>query len=291
MTEPIIDAQLAAAPGRDALRMFVRNRAAVFGLVLFVAILAITVIGPFVYDTDPADIVTAPLASPGSEAAPTLGSDYLGRDITAGVITGGAATLQVAAIAAVMTVVIGISIGALAGYYGGWVDLALMRFTEFFQVLPALLFAMVLVTLLEPSTMTVALAIGLVAWPGLARLTRAEFLRLKNLEYVKAARAIGSSDVRIIWRVIFPNALPPIIVSTTLLIGVAILFEAGLSFLGLSDPNVVSWGQMIGNNRQYFLQSWWAVTFPGLAIFLTVLSISLIGDGLQDAFNPKLRER
>jgi peptide/nickel transport system permease protein len=166
-----------------------------------------------------------------------------------------------------------------------------MRITEFFQVLPALLFAMVLVTLFGPSTRTVAIAIGVVTWPSTARLTRAEFLRLKNLEFVKAARAMGASDLRIIWRVIFPNALPPLIVSTTLVIGIAILFEAGLSFLGLADPNVWSWGSMIGANRPNILRAWWPVTFPGIAILLTVLSVSLIGDGLQDAFNPKLRDR
>ena len=290
MTEAFVDVQ-SAAPGRDATRMFFRNKAAVFGLILFLAIMFMTIFGPFIYGVDPFDLVTIPLAPPGTPTVPRLGSDYLGRDIMAGVIAGGRATLLVAAMAAAMTVIIGILIGVLAGYYGGWVDAVLMRITEFFQVLPALLFAMVLVTLFTPSTFTVATAIGLVSWPGIARLARGEFLRLKNLEFVRSARAIGASDRRIIWRTIFPNALPPLIVQTTLIIGIAILFEAGLSFLGLSDPNQFSWGKMIGDNRSYILDSWWSVTFPGVAIFLTVLSISLIGDGLQDAFNPKLRER
>lgn len=281
----------AVAPGRMAMRMFFRNTSAVFGLVLFTIILLVTIFGPSIYGVDPFDLVWVPLAEPGSEGAPRFGTDYLGRDVLAGVIVGGRATLVVAGVAAFTTVVIGIAIGALAGYYGGRIDAVLMRVTEFFQVLPALLFAMVLVTLFEPSLRTIALAIGLVAWPGLARLTRSEFLRLKSLEFVRSARAIGASDLRIIWRVIFPNALPPLIVQTTLLIGVAILFEAGLSFLGLGDPNRFSWGLMIGSSRSYILDSWWSVTFPGLAIFFTVLSISLIGDGLQDAFNPKLRER
>ncbi len=279
------------SPGRDALAMFFRNKAAVFGLILFLAIMFMTIFGPGLYGVDPFDIVWIPLQSPGSEGAPLLGTDYLGRDVLAGVLVGGRATLIVAAIAAAMTVFIGVTIGALAGFYGGAVDAVLMRITEFFQVLPALLFAMVLITLFDPSILTVAFAIGLVAWPGIARLARAEFLRLKNLEFVRSARAIGASDLRIIWRVILPNALPPLIVQTTLLIGVAILFEAGLSFLGLADPNQFSWGLMIGSNRAYILDAWWGVTFPGVAIFLMVLSISLIGDGLQDAFNPKLRER
>ena len=292
MTDPMLaEAEGLGPTGREAWRMFFRNKAAVAGLVILIAILLMTFVGPFLYTEDPADIVARPLSGPGSEDIPRLGTDYLGRDVLAGVINGGSTTLTVAGIAAVMIVAIGVTIGSLAGYYGGLVDVVLMRITEFFQVLPALLFAMVVVTLREPSARTIAIAIGLVLWPGIARLTRAEFLRLKNLEFVKAARAIGASDLRIIWRVIFPNALPPLIVSTTLIMGAAILFEAGLAFLGLGDPNKVSWGLMIGLNRSNFLNAWWTVTFPGFAIFLTVLSFSLIGDGLQDAFNPKLRSR
>ena len=166
-----------------------------------------------------------------------------------------------------------------------------MRVTEFFQVLPALLFAMVLVTLFTPSLFVIALAIGVVSWPQTARLTRAEFLKIKELEYITAARASGTPTWRIMWRFILPNAAPPLIVSATLPVGVAILFEAGLSFLGLGDPNVMSWGLMIGANREYILDAWWPVTIPGLMIFLTVFSVSLIGDGLNDAFNPRLRQR
>ena len=166
-----------------------------------------------------------------------------------------------------------------------------MRITEFFQVLPALLFAMVVVTLFSPTLLTVTVAIGIVSWTGTARLTRAEFMKIRGLEFVRAERAIGAGDARIIWKVILPNAFPPLVVSATLAIGVAILFEAGLAFLGLGDPNQMSWGLMIGSSRQYVLASWWAVTFPGAAIFITVLAVSLIGDGLNDALNPKLRER
>jgi peptide/nickel transport system permease protein len=222
---------------------------------------------------------------------PALGTDYLGRDVLAGVIHGGSTTLRVALVAALLIVLIGVTIGSVAGFYGGWVDSLLMRVTEVFQVMPALLFALVIVTLFGPSPTKVSIAIGVVLWPQLARLTRAEFLRLKNLEFVKAARAIGSSDARIMFRVILPNALPPLIVATTLVMGSAILFEAALAFLGLGDPKNISWGLMIGLSRPSFLSSWWAITFPGIAIFLTVLSFSLIGDGLQDAFNPKLRGR
>ena len=281
----------AERPGRETLRLFVRNKAAVVGVLMLLGIIFMTVAGPRLYDQDPKDIVARPLIGPGELPEAQLGTDYLGRDVLAGVINGGTTSLTVAAMAAAMVLLIGISIGALAGYYGGWLDSALMRFTEFFQVLPALLFAMVVVALFEPSMWTIAFAIGVVAWPGIARITRAEFLRLKNLEFVRAARALGATDWRIIRRVVFPNALPPLIVSATLIMGTAILFEAGLAFLGLGDPNNTSWGLMIGLNRGNFLTAWWSVTFPGLAIFFTVLSFSLIGDGLQDAYNPKLRGR
>ncbi len=277
-------------PLRETWRMFAANRAALAGLVILTAIVLAALIGPPLYGVDPFDIVWAPFAPPGDGGIP-LGTDYLGRDILAGVLQGGRATLAVGAAAAVITLVIGLIVGALAGYYGGWVEEALMRVTEFFQVLPPLLLAMVLVTLFSPELTTIAVAIGIVSWTSVARLTRAEFLRIKQLEYVKAARSIGARDRRIIWVVVLPNALPPLIVAAALAIGVSILFEAGLSFLGLGDPDVMSWGLMIGSNRKDFLEAWWPVTFPGIAIFLTVLSVSLIGDGLNDALNPKLRQR
>ncbi|WP_429927770.1 ABC transporter permease [Achromobacter xylosoxidans] len=292
---PVLSAGAAAPPARpsrpsyEALRAFVRNPGALIGLLLLVAILAVALFGPLVMQADPFEIASAPMEPPGGELL--LGSDYLGRDVLTGMIHGGRATLLVGVVAAVLSMAIGITVGALAGYYGGWVDETLMRITEFFQVLPALLFAMVLVTLFSPSLGTIAVAIGVVSWTATARLARGEFLSLKRREYVLAERVIGSSNARIIWRVILPNALAPLIVSATLAIGTAILFEAGLSFLGLGDPNVMSWGLMIGSNRPYILTAWWAVTLPGAAIFLTVLAVSLIGDGLNDALNPKLASK
>ncbi|SIT32037.1 ABC transporter permease [Achromobacter sp. MFA1 R4] len=276
-------------PSYEALRVFARNPSALAGVLLLAAILALTIFGPMAMQADPFEIAAAPMEPPGGEML--LGSDYLGRDVLTGMIYGGRATLLVGVVAAVLSMAIGITIGALAGYYGGWIDETLMRITEFFQVLPTLLFAMVLVTLFTPSLATIAVAIGVVSWTGTARLARGEFLRLKRREYVLAERVIGAGDARIIWRVILPNALAPLIVSATLAIGTAILFEAGLSFLGLGDPNVMSWGLMIGSNRPYILTAWWAVTLPGAAIFLTVLAVSLIGDGLNDALNPNSRGR
>ncbi|WP_418129055.1 ABC transporter permease [Variovorax sp. 375MFSha3.1] len=277
-------------PGVEAMRMFLRNPAAIAGMVMLLAVLLVAIAGPWIYPADPFEIKAAPLTPPFSEEA-WLGTDYLGRDVITALIYGGRATLLVGAVAALLSVLIGITLGAFAGYYGGKVDAALMKLTEFFQVLPALLFAMVVVTLFSPTLVTVTLAIGIVSWTGTARLTRAEFMKYRGLEFVRAERAIGARDARIIWRVILPNALPPLVVSATLAIGAAILFEAGLSFLGLGDPNQMSWGLMIGSSRQYVLSCWWAVAFPGAAIFITVLAVSLIGDGLNDALNPKLRER
>jgi len=277
-------------PWIETSRMFARNPSAVCGTVLLAFVLLVAIAGPWFYPADPFEIVAAPMTPPLTDGI-WLGTDYLGRDVLATLIYGGRATLTVGATAAALSVLIGITVGAFAGYHGGRVDAVLMRVTEFFQVLPALLFAMVVVTLFSPTLVTVTVAIGMVSWTGTARLTRAEFLKLRDREFVRAERAIGARDRRIMWRVILPNALPPLIVSATMAVGAAILFEAGLSFLGLGDGNQMSWGLMIGSSRPYLLSSWWAVAFPGCAIFVTVLAVSLIGDGLNDALNPKLRER
>ena len=267
--------------------LFIRNRSTIAGLVLIALVLAMTLVVPAFYPVDPFDIVWRPLAPPGQAPAVPLGSDFVGRDVLAGIVHGGRASLAVGASAAAICLIIGIAVGAASGFYGGLVDEGLMRIAEFFQVLPALLFAMALVSLFGASLVTIAVAIGVVSWPPVARLTRAEFLRIRELDYVRASRAIGAPDRRLIWRVILPNALPPLIVAATLTVGAAILFEAGLSFLGLGDPNAMSWGLMIGANRDFMLEAWWAVTLPGLAIFVTVLGVSLIGDGLTDALDPK----
>ncbi len=246
--------------------------------------------GPYLYVADPFDMVWAPFSPPGEEGF-LLGTDYLGRDLLAMLIHGARVSILIGLSAAFLTVFIGITVGALAGFYRGLTEEILMRITEFFQVLPTLLFSMVIVALFGASLPMITLAIGLVSWPSVARITRAEFLRIRELEFVTAARACGVSNAKLIFRVILPNALPPIIVQAALMVGSAILFEAGLSFLGLTDPNVVSWGQIIGSNREYILDASFTVTVPGLAIFLTVLAISLVGDGLNDALNPKLRQR
>lgn len=279
----------AASPGRAALQQYLCSLSGVAGAAILLLLLAMTLFGPLIYQVDPLDIVAAPFTPPGADVL--LGTDYLGRDVLAGIVYGGKATLTVGAVAALITIVIGVTVGTLSGYFGGAIDTALVKVIEFFQILPPLLFAMVLVTLFGQTLTTITIAIGAVSWPSAARLTRAEFLRLRSLDYVKSSRAAGATDRHVMLRVILPNALPPIIIAATLAIGVAILFESGLSFLGLGDPNTMSWGLMIGQNRNYVLDGWWTVVFPGIAIFLAVLAISLVGDGFNDAINPRLRRR
>lgn len=280
----------ASSPISESWAMFRGNHAAMFGLVILLVVIVAGVFGPMLYVGDPFDMVWAPFSPPGEEGY-LLGTDYLGRDLLLMIMHGARVSILIGLSAALLTVLIGITIGSLAGFYRGWVEEVLMRITEFFQVLPTLLFSMVIVALFGASLPIITFAIGIVSWPPVARITRTEFLRIRELEYVTAARASGVSDWKLIAKVILPNALPPIIVQAALMVGSAILFEAGLSFLGLTDPNVVSWGQIIGSNREYILEASYIVTIPGLAIFITVLAISLVGDGLNDALNPKLRKR
>lgn len=283
-------APVARHPLAEAWEMFRRNHAAMVALVVLSMIILIAIFGPYIYPTDPFDMVWAPFSPPGADGF-ILGTDYLGRDLLAALIHGARVSIVIGLAAAFMSVFIGVTVGALAGFYRGWVEEVLMRVTEFFQVLPTLLFAMVIVALFGASLPMITFAIGIVSWTAVARITRSEFLRIRELEYVTASRASGAKNSKLMFQIILPNALPPIIVQAALMVGSAILFEAGLSFLGLTDPNVVSWGQVIGSNRQYILDASYTVTIPGVAIFVTVLAISLVGDGLNDALNPKLRQR
>ncbi len=289
---PMLEEEVLKArhPFAEAWEMFVRNHSAIAGLIVLILITFGAIFGPVLYPTDPFEMVWAPFSPPGEQGY-LLGTDYLGRDLVAMILNGARVSLIIGLAAAVVSIFIGVTVGALAGFYRGYVEEVLMRITEFFQVLPTLLFSMVIVALFGASLPMITLAIGVVSWTAVARITRSEFLRIRELEYVMASRASGAKNLKLMFRVILPNALPPIIVQSALMVGSAILFEAGLSFLGLTDPNVVSWGQIIGSNRQYILDASYTVTIPGLAIFITLLAISLVGDGLNDALNPKLRQR
>jgi|TARA_Y200000002_G_scaffold106163_1_gene86638 peptide/nickel transport system permease protein len=277
-------------PVKEIFQTFFKSYSAVTGLIILIGIAVMGFIGPLFYPTDPFDMVWMPFSPPGADGF-LLGTDYLGRDILSQIINGARVSIAIGFSAALVSCFIGVGIGSFAGFYGGWVEETLMRITEFFQVLPTLLFAMVIVALFGSSVLSITLAIGAVSWASVARITRSEFLRIKELDFVLASRSSGSNNMALIFKVILPNAAAPIIVQSALLVGAAITFEAGLAFLGLSDPNVVSWGQVIGSNRVYILDATYTVTFPGIAIFITVLAISLVGDGLNDALNPKLRSR
>jgi peptide/nickel transport system permease protein len=181
-----------------------------------------------------------------------------------------------------------VPVGAIAGYFGGKVDDLMMRFTEFFQTIPSFALAIVLVAILQPSIYSIVGAIAIVSWPPVARLVRGEVLSLRTREYVQAAVVTGQSNSWIIWREILPNTISPIIVLASLMVANAILLESSLSFLGLGDPNLMSWGYMVGAGRTVIRQAWWITVFPGIAILLSVLAMNLIGEGLNDALNPRL---
>ena len=273
----------------ETFTLFCANRAALVGLIFVTIFILVGAFGPIFMTADPFEMVAMPLTGPSAQTI--MGTDYLGRDVFVGIIYGTRPTIIIALTATLVTVLIGVTIGAIAGYFGGWVDNTLMRLTEFFQVLPPLVFAMVIVAVFSSDVFVVIFAIAITTWTTEARLTRAEYLKIREQEYVTASHAIGDKKLRIITKIILPNAMPPIIVAITLRVGITVIYEAALSFLGLTDPDVITWGKMIGLSRDYFFNAWWTVTFPGLAILLVVLCIALIGDGLNDALNPKLRGR
>jgi peptide/nickel transport system permease protein len=200
-------------------------------------------------------------------------------------------SLLIGLVSAFVAVTIGVTVGGLAGYYGRWIDDALMRVTEFFQTIPNFVLLIVLVALFSPNVVSITVAIGVVSWPPVARIVRGEVLSLRSREFVQAAVAMGQSDLRIIVTQVLPNVLSPVIVAGSLLVATAILLESALSFLGLGDPNLMSWGYMIGAARTVMRRAWWMSFFPGLAIVLTVLALNLLGDGLNDALNPRRRTR
>jgi len=274
-----------------ALRAFLRNPAAVAGVLLLAFMLVLALAAPLLYPGDPLDMVAPPLLWPGHDAAFPLGSDSLGRDVIAGIAHGARVSLAVGVVAAVLSLLIGVLVGASAGYFGGRIDDALVRITELFQTMPSFLFVIVVVAIGQPSVPVIVLAIGLASWPVIARLVRAEFRALRETEFVLAARSQGFSHARIIFQEMLPNALPPVIVTTSVLVASAILIESALSFLGMGDPNAVSWGSMIGQGRELLRTAWYLTALPGAAIVLTVLALNLVGDGLNDAFNPRLRGR
>lgn len=272
------------------MRAFLRNRGAAAGLVILLAIGLMAATAPWVFPGSPWDMQGAPFAHPGEEGF-WLGSDSLGRDVAAGIAYGASVSLLIGAVSTAAALLVGVTLGAVAGYAGGRTDDALMRFTEFFQTIPGLIFAVVIVAIFTPTLGSVIAAIAVVSWPPVARVVRAEFLSLRHREFVQAAEVLGRSRLSIVLRDILPNALGPVIVLGSLTVASAILLESALSFLGLGDPNRISWGYMIGAGRSVIRLAWWMSVFPGIAIFLTVLALNLVGEGLSDALNPRMARR
>ena len=272
-------------------RHFKKNRLGVGGLVIIVIVFFIAIFAPFLslYDPGKTD-VSLKLKSPSFQHY--LGTDQLGRDVFSRMLYGSQISLSVGFVAVGISILIGILVGAMAGYKGGWVDSLLMRFVDIMLSFPSFFLILTVVAILRPNIYNVMIVIGITSWEGTARFVRAEFLSLKERDYVQAARALGVKDRRIIFRHILPNALAPVFVTASLGVASAILIEAGLSFLGFGvQPPAPSWGNILTEGRTYIFDAWWLTVFPGLAILITVLSFNLFGEGLRDALDPRLRGR
>ena len=272
---------------KDIVLRFTRNVPAVFGLGILICIIFAALLAPILYPQGPFEMVGKPFIEPFTESI--LGTDQLGRDLAAGILYGARITLQIGLLSTIIAIFVGIIIGGLSGYFGGWLDSFLMRITEIFQTIPFFLFAIFLVAILRPTLGSVIFAIAIVSWPPMARLVRSEFISIRNREFIQACIVMGMNHWQIIFRHVLPNAISPIIVTGSLMVATAILIESGLSFLGLTDPNVMSWGYIIGSGRTVLRTAWWVCTVPGIAILMTVMAINLVGEGFNDALNPRLK--
>jgi peptide/nickel transport system permease protein len=266
---------------------FFRIPRLVVGLALIAVVIVAAASAPILFPFSPWEMYAAPFLPPGSSGS-LLGTDALGRDVAAAVAHGAFVSLLIGAVSTGASLGIGITLGGLAGYVGGRIDDIMMRLAEFFQTIPSFLLAILLVAIFRPSIASIIAAIALVSWPPVARLVRAEFLALRQREFVQAATVLGVSHARIMVQTLLPNALPPIIVLASLMVANAILTESALSFLGLGDSNWMSWGYMVGAGRSVIRIGWWISILPGLAIFVTVLGLNLIGEGLQVWLNPRI---
>ena len=272
----------------DLWKGYRRNKGAVFGLFFLFILVIIAISADSITKFGPMDTgVGPPLQPPSSHYF--MGTDDLARDIFSGVVHGARVSLMVGFTAALTATLIGVIIGSISGYFGGITDDLLMKFCELFQSMPRFLFALVIVVFFGNTIWNVVVVIGILSWPRTGRLVRSEFLQLRETEFVMAAKGIGMSSARIIFKQILPNALHVVLVTASLEVGAAIITEAALSYLGAGDPNLMSWGRMLYNAQRFLRTAWWLAIFPGSAIFLTVLSLNLIGDGLNDALNPKLK--
>jgi|UniRef100_A0A7C3WH55 peptide/nickel transport system permease protein len=275
---------------REFWARFKRNKMAMTGLALVGAMFLVSLAAPWLAPYDPCQIDLPAALLPPSAQHP-LGTDPLGRDVLSRIIYGARVSLKVGFVAVGLATLIGLLIGAVAGFYGGWVDFWLMRLVDLMLCFPSFFLILAVIALLEPSIWNIMVVIGLTNWMGVARLVRAEFLSLREREFVVAARALGASDFRLILRHLLPNALAPVMVSATLGVAGAILTESALSFLGLGvQPPTPSWGNILTAGKDNIEIAWWLSLFPGLAILVTVMSYNLLGEGIREAIDPRLKE-
>jgi peptide/nickel transport system permease protein len=275
-----------APPRRNEWRRFIANRRALVGAILLGVFSAMSILAPVLAPHDPdRHGVAARLQAP--SVGHWMGTDNFGRDVFSRTLWGSRISQLIGLLSMAVSVVVGVIIGGVAGYYGGWADSGLMRLTETVITFPTFFLLITLVAVLGASVPLLILAIGLTAWPVTARIVRAEFLRLRDREFVLAALALGGGGTRVMVRHILPNVVPVIIVAATLRVAYVILVEAGLSYLGVGvPPPTATWGGMVAEGGEFLFRAWWVSFFPGLFIFLTVMSYNLVGDGLRDAFDP-----
>ncbi len=271
---------------RGLIKRIFSHGGAAAGLVFLTLLIVTALVSPLFIERSPWALVGKPLIAPFADGF-LLGTDMIGRDVFAQLVYGARFSLLIGLLSTVVSVGIGITIGATAGFFRGWIDEGLMRVTEFFQIIPGLILIMVLVAVMGASMWSVVIGIGVVSWPAVARIVRSEILSLRTRQFVDAARVAGQRPMTILFVQLLPNAMSAVIVIASVMVAQAILIESGLSFLGLGDPNVVTWGYMIGAARPYLREAWWLSAMPGIAILLTVLAINLVGDGLTTALNPR----
>jgi peptide/nickel transport system permease protein len=261
------------------------------GLLMLLGILFMSATAQVFFPDPPETMMGPPLQWPGQYPGAPLGTDGLGRNILACLFYGARISLLVGFASVTAAMVVGVLVGALAGYYGGWIDNVLMRMTELFQTIPPFMLAIVVVAVLGPSIEVIIMSLAIVSWPAIARLVRGEFMVLREKAYVQGCIVVGMGDVRIIFTQILPNAMSGVTVMSTIMIATAILMESALSFLGFGDPNVMSWGTMIGLGKNNLRDAWYIMTIPGIALLLTALALNMVGDGLNDYLNPRLRSQ
>jgi dipeptide transport system permease protein len=294
-SQPVSSAQLRRQMLAEFWFYFSENRGAVIGLVVFLALVLIAVFAGLIAPHSPFEqyrdaVLLPPAWLEGGNWSYPLGTDPVGRDILSRLIYGSQYSLFIGVFVTTLSLTTGIIIGVIAGYYGGWLDTAIMRLMDIILAFPSLLLALVLVAILGPGLTNGMIAIALVLQPHFVRLTRAAVMTEKTRDYVTAARLAGASPLRLMFRTILPNCMAPLIVQATLSFSNAILDAAALGFLGMgAQPPAPEWGTMLAEAREFILRAWWVVTFPGLAILITVLAINLMGDGLRDALDPKLK--